>query len=160
MPKDLAIVQLQKQPDRVDPDTGIIQKNRYLSLRQMGLSPKSVTGIHNLAQYITKLLLTTQGTDLFDPNYGSSILRILRDPQSMADLQDIKAQMAMHVRDVKRQVIQSQTTLGLPPDERLKDLLVVRSEFFENELKFEVDIKVVSEAGTARELKLDSVVEA
>jgi hypothetical protein len=156
--KDIGISQLTKQADLVDPDTGVIRQNRYLVLRQMGLSPKSVTGIHNLAQYITKLLLTTQGTDLFDPNYGSSLLRILRDPQSLADLKDIKSQMAMHIRDIKRQVIQSQTTQGLPPDERLRDLVAVRAVFLEDELKFEVDIRVVSEAGNDRVLKLDSVV--
>lgn len=160
MPKDLAIAQLTKQPDLVDPDTGVIRRNRYLVLRQMGLSPRVVTGIHNLAQYITKLLMTTQGTDQFDPNYGSSLLKILRDPQTLADLKDVKAQMAVHVRDVKRQVIASQTTLGLPPDERLRDLVLVRADFLENELKYEIDLQVVSEAGEARTLKLDSVVEA
>src|SRR3990172_8360498 len=101
MTKDLGIMQLRKQPDLVDPDTGIIRKNRFLVLRQMGPSPKVVTGIHNLAQYISKLLLTTQGTDLFDPNYGSSLLHLLRDPKSLAELQDIKGQVAIHMRDVK-----------------------------------------------------------
>lgn len=158
--KDLAIAQLTKQPDLVNPDTGEVRKNRYLVLRQMGLSPKIVTGIHNLAQYITKLLLTTQGTDQYDLNYGSGLLKILRDPQSLSDLQDIKAQMAMHIRDIKRQVIQTQTTQGLPPDERLRELVLTRSDFLEDQLKFEVDIQVVSEAGNARTLQLDSVVEA
>ena len=159
MPKDICIVQLRKQPDYVDPETGVLRQNRYLSLRQMGISSKVVTGIHKLAQHVTKMLLTTQGSDLYDPDYGSGLLYILRDSKSLAELRDIKGKVAVHMLDIRQQVIRSQTNLSLPADERLRDLTLLRVDFAETQMKFEIDLRLLSEAGEARTIRLEEVVE-
>ena len=159
MPKDLAIMQLKREPDRIRGDAAPVTiQNRFLVLRQMGASSRTVTGIHKLAQFVSKLLLTTKGSDLFDPDYGASLLTLLRDPRSLTELEDIKSMVAVHMRDVRRQVIASQTNLSLPADERLKDLQLIRVDFNENELKFEIDLRLISEAGDARELRLGDLV--
>lgn len=160
MPKDIAIIQLRKTTDLVVGDVvPTVRQNRYEVLRQMGLSSRVVTGIHKLAQFISKLLLTTQGSDKYDPDYGSSLNYLLRDPRSLAELRDIQGKIGVHMRDVKRQVIASQAGLNLPREERLRDLVLVRADFLEDELKFEIDLRVVSEAGEARVLNLSEVLE-
>lgn len=155
--KDIAIIQLKKQPDLVGTD-GTIHKNRYLSLVQMGVAPRTVSGVHKLAQFVTKMLLTTQGTDLFDPTYGSSLLFLLKQSQSQEALADIRASIATHIRDVRRQVIASQVNLSLPSDERLQDLQLVSIDFDQSTLRFEIEVKLTSEAGDARRLNIDNLV--
>jgi phage baseplate assembly protein W len=158
MSKDISIMQLQRVAPLVR--DGTLRQNRFLVLRQMGKAPKIVTGIHKLAQFVTKILFTTQGSDSFDPNYGSGLLFLLRDPKSLAELAEIRNQIGTHVRDVKRQVIRGQVNASLPSDERLRDLVLLRFDFIEEELKFEIDIQLISEAGEARVLNLDDLVVA
>lgn len=155
--KDIAIIQLQKQPDAVGED-GFIHKNRYLSLAQMGLAPRAVTGVHKLAQFVTKLLLTTQGSDLFDPDYGSGLLYLLKDSRTLQEMTDLKADIANHIRDVRRQVIVSQTNLSLPSSERLRDLQLISVDFDEVNLRFRIEVRLTSEAGESRSLSLSEVV--
>lgn len=154
--KDIAIIQLQKLPDLVGSD-GLIHQNRYKSLPQMGLAPRAVTGIHKLAQFVTKLLFTTQGSDSFDPDYGSGLLFLLRDSRSLEEMGDLKAQVATHIRDVRRQVIASQTNLNLPASERLQDLQLISVEFDNATLAIVISVKLASEAGESRTLNLTEV---
>lgn len=147
--KDIAIIQLQKLPDALGQD-GVIHKNRFKCLPQMGLAPKAVTGIHKLAQFITKILLTTQGSDLFDPDYGSGLLYLLKDSRTLEEINDLKAQVATHITDVRRQVIVSQTNLNLPGSERLQDLSLVSVDFDDTTLSLLISVKLVSEAGENR----------
>lgn len=155
--KDIAIIQLKKQPDLVGTD-GQIHKNRYLSIIQMGIAPKTVSGVHKLAQFITKLLLTTKGSDLFDPTYGSSLLFLLKQSQSQEALADLRAGIATHLRDVRRQAIASQTNLALPSDERLQDLQLLSVDFDPVNVKFDIEVKLISEAGDARTLNIENLI--
>ncbi len=155
MVKDIAIVKLDPQPPQVV--NGAVRQNRFLVRREMGVSSKVVEGIHNLAQFISKLLLTTQGSDKFDPDYGSSVNAFLKDSRSLVELKDLQAQLAIKFRDIKKQIIAAQTNLELRPDERLRDLQLGRVVFNESALKLEIDIRVISEAGTQRVLNLDPI---
>jgi len=156
MTKDLSITQLQRVAPIVR--DGSLRQDRFIVLRQMGQSPKAVTGVHKLAQFVTKLLLTTQGSDSFDPNYGSSLLFQLRTPKGLTELADIQSNINIHIRDVKRQIIRSQVNSRLPSDERLRDLRIQRFLFNESSLKMEIDLALVSEAGTSRVLNLSDLV--
>lgn len=153
--KDIGIAQLKAAPNLQVGET--IRTNRYEVLRQMGNSSKVITGIHKLAQFVTKILLTTQGSDKYDLTYGSSLLFLLRDSKSLSELEDLKGQIALHMKDVRRQVIIAQTNANLPADERLRDLQLTRAEFLTDQLKFEIDLKLISEAGTERVLNLADV---
>ena len=155
--KDISFLQLQKVADRVT-ESGALQKNRYLSLRQMGVSPKAVTGIHKLAQFVTKLLMTTQGSDQFDPNYGSGLLFMLKDAKTLHELNAIRGDIASHVLDLRRQIIMSQSGISLPADERLRDLQLVAAVFDEGDLKYSIELRLVSEAGEDRQLRLSDLV--
>jgi phage baseplate assembly protein W len=156
MTKDIAIMKLQRVAPIVR--EGSLRQDRFLVLREMGKSSKIITGIHKLAQFVTKILLTTQGSDTFDPNYGSSLLFQLRTPKSRSELADIQASVNVHIRDVKRQVIRSQANARLPSDERLRDLKIQRFLFSDNELKLEIDLQLTSEAGASRVLNLGPLV--
>jgi len=154
--KDIAIIRLQKAPDMVGTD-GYLHQNRYTALPQMGISPKIVTGVHKLAQFVTKLLLTTQGSDLYDPQYGSGLLYLLRQAQSPSDLADIQGLIATHISDVRSQVIASQVNLSLPSDERLQDLKLLSVNFDQANIKFDIEVSLVSEAGAARTLNIQNL---
>ena len=110
------------------------------------------------AQFVSKILLTTQGSDAFDPEYGSGLLFQLKTPKSRSELGDIQANVNIHMRDVKRQVILSQTGAQLPSDERLRDLQIKRFLFDESQLKMEIDVELTSEAGNTRVLNLKELV--
>jgi len=155
MTKDIAITRLVKRPNLEV--AGQLRFNRFQAIREMGQSSKIVEGIHNLAQYITKLLFTTKGTDKFDSQYGSSLNVFLRESRSLEELKDFQGKIAVHLRDVKRQVISAQTNENRPSSERLRDLKLTRVEFKENELKFEIDIEVTSEAGDSRTLNIENI---
>lgn len=155
--KDIAIIRLQKAPDVLGSD-GVIHKNRYTSLPQMGISPRIVTGVHKLAQFVTKLLLTTQGSDLFDPEYGSGLLYLLRRAQSPADLADMRGMIATHISDVRSQVIASQVNLPLPSDERLLDLKLLSVDFDQVNVKFGIEVALTSEAGSSRTLNIKNLI--
>lgn len=156
MSKDIAIMKLKRVAPIVR--DGSLRQDRFLVLREMGKSSKILTGIHKLAQFVTKILLTTQGSDTFDPEYGSGLLFQLKTPKSRAELADIQANVNIHMRDVKRQVILSQTGVRLPSDERLRDLLIKRFLFDDSELKMEIDVELTSEAGNTRVLNLRELV--
>lgn len=155
--KDIAIIRLQKSPDVVGAD-GALHQNRYTSMPQMGISPKIVTGVHKLAQFVTKLLLTTQGSDIYDPDYGSGLLYLLRQAQSPSDLAALRGSIATHVSDVRTQVIASQVNLALPSDERLQDLKLLSVDFDQVNMKFAIEVALVSEAGNSRTLNIQNLI--
>ncbi len=156
MSKDIAIMKLKRVAPIVR--DGSLRQDRFLVLREMGKSSKILTGIHKLAQFVTKILLTTQGSDTFDPEYGSGLLFQLKTPKSRSELADIQANVNIHMRDVKRQVILSQTGVRLPSDERLRDLQIKRFLFDESQVKLEIDVELTSEAGNTRVLNLKELV--
>jgi hypothetical protein len=87
-------------------------------------TPRSITGIQKVAQYFLKTLLTTRGSDVIRPNYGTTFTNLVM--QSNVDTTD-----RLLVSDLRDQVrsAESQTKAALYNDEdpssRLKEILIL-----------------------------------
>ena len=156
MVKDIAIMRLSPLPPRQVAE-GRVVRNRFLVNPTMGISPRPVEGIHNLAQYVSKYLLTKQGTDKFDPAYGTGFTRLLEKPITMAGMEEVRANVAILIRDLKKRIIQDQANLSLAASERLQELGLKRVEHNEDQNKLEIDLNLISEAGEERVLNLEPI---
>ena len=81
------------------------------------------TGADSLASKVIRLLFTSRGSDLLDPNKGSIVARLAG---GMFNRLTVKEQIVSSVRDVEKYVMDNQSSRVLPDDERLRSIEVER----------------------------------
>ena len=112
----------------------------------MGINPQILSGLNKLTQIVLITLLTTSGTDKFDPNSGGNLLRLLGTPVDPTNLSDITSAVTVIINDTQTQILSEQEDINLPSNERLNriDLLGVN---LSADLELEVDIAIVNDDG-------------
>ena len=87
------------------------------------LSGATCIGLARLAQLVVKLLLTTQGSDIFDPTSGASA-KELRD-LSVSDTTGIAGAAQQKVALVQAQILAAQASLKLVSSETLRSIQIL-----------------------------------
>ena len=64
-----------------------------------GNSPFKVSGINKLIQQIVKMILTTPGTDMWNPGIGAGVKRILTMNSSNENAKFVCGQIAISIKD-------------------------------------------------------------
>lgn len=107
----------------------------------------TLSGLAALAQLFTKILLTTPGRDVFTPELGGGLLKLVGVVSGSPDHPDLKTQFIQAVARTKDQIINSQAgNPRLPLEERMAAATVV-SVSFEPEtgtLQGRVEVRSVS----------------
>ena len=109
-------------------------------------NPKTISGIQKLAQMAEKLLLTTPGTDQFNPLSGGGFISLVGVNIDPGNLQDIFSQVQQSIGFVSSEILSGQEGTDLPLDEQLDALELVKVDFEGNDTLV-IKILVTSKSG-------------
>jgi phage baseplate assembly protein W len=140
MSEDISVVRLTELSDKDS------FKQQSMSFT-FGVKTKPVSGVLKLVQMVTKLMLTTPGTDKFAIETGTIVQNLLKRAVTSGSAQLMKMEVTVSLRDLERQINDIQGSESIPDDERLKELNIRRVEFLPASTEWIIEISVLSEAG-------------
>lgn len=115
---------------------------------RLGNTTSKVRGILRLVQLFLKILLTSQGSDIFARKIGASALRNLGDTFSAAESGRVVSDLVLSVANAQRQLIAIQARdTSIPADERLLAAKVTRAAYDRNESALVATIELTSQTG-------------
>jgi hypothetical protein len=115
---------------------------------ELGRTPVTIQGIQKLVQQVTRVLLTSPGHDLFDPDLGGGFLSQVGRSISSSRTGAIMTDLAIGISRTQTQIIDSQTIdPAIPPSERLVSLSVIDALVDQKAAAIFVVLRVVSAAG-------------
>ena len=117
--------------------------NNSISLSS-GNSPFKVAGINKLIQQIVKMLLTTPGTDMWNPGIGAGIKRVLSMNSSDDNAKFVCSQIAISIKDTEGYLLQEQLGETLTDDEALKALDLVRCYYDSANDRWQIILNVIN----------------
>lgn len=88
-------------------------------------NPMAVMGMQKLIQQFVKLLLTTTGSDAFDPTLGGDLQQFVGTNFSPSNTSSLVAQVTLRVIQLGIQMTLRQSIANIPPNERLSDVQVL-----------------------------------
>ena len=111
-------------------------------------TPAKCTGLLKLMQLYVKLMLTTPGTDIFDPQLGGGVLNMLSSNISGSEGAGVVSQFIISSNNVVRQIIAIQGRQPkLPLDEKLLSANVISAKFSTAQRALFVTVELISQAG-------------
>lgn len=121
---------------------------RSLIRFRIGKSPGKVQGIHRLIQLFLKVLFTTPGTDIFNPQAGGGIMKKVGETFGQDEGHNIVTDFVISVNRTQRQLLAMQTRdQRSPRDERLMSATVTGTEYDKLQSAFYLTVEIVSQAG-------------
>jgi hypothetical protein len=125
----------------------VMTPQSYLKFRVSRI-PGKVTGILRLIQLFVKVLFTTAGTDIFNPQLGGNGMRPLGRNFGKQETGSILSDFVICVDNTSRQIVTIQGRQAqLPMDERLLSARVTASQFSIDEAALITTVEVTSQAG-------------
>lgn len=121
---------------------------------EFGNPSRPVEGIQKLVQLVLKILLTTPGRDIFDPDIGGGFLQQVGRNMTRNNVAGLMTDLTVGISQTQTQIIslQGQDT-SIPQDERLLSLTLIDATFDEPSASIFVALRVQSvarEAAVAR----------
>lgn len=105
------------------------------------------TGIRKLAQQFLITLFRIPGTQVFDRQHGGGIGVFVGGNITSEVLEDMKADVAICVRQAEESLFKTQIGLDLPAIEKLKSANMIDFEINESAPGFNVKIELISQTG-------------
>lgn len=105
---------------------------------------RRVNGIEKIVQQFLKCLFTTKGSDVMNPEAGTSAIAYLKNG-NLGDQREVHSMISQDVQDAASQV-QSNTAGNLSGDEQLSFVSVLRVDVQEDRVG--IGLKLVTAAGT------------
>jgi len=109
----------------------------------------AIDGSGKLLQYVLKCLLTTPGSDIFNPTWGSGLVNALPDVGA-ADPngnQAVQNDVAVAVGKCEALILSAQSGENSDPTELLKALTLISCTFSVSQTAWLVSISITSQAG-------------
>lgn len=109
-----------------------------------------VEGPSRLVQKILKLLFTRTNSDAFHPNWGSTFADVIGSSFAQDQDTEIRAYIIFAIRHIEDLIKTQQASLvSLDRNERLREIEILKTEYSEAEMSWEVEISVITETGRA-----------
>lgn len=110
--------------------------------------PSRATGVLRLVQMFLRILLSTPGSDAFDPSLGGGALRNLGQNFGSDQSGALVSDMVVAVDRTRKQIVNIQArSARLPPDEKLLDAKVTSTRFDSTTLALYVVIQLTAHSG-------------
>lgn len=103
----------------------------------------AITGMRKLAQRFITRLLTTKGSVVFDPDFGSDFSTLLRSGQLRTDY-DVRAIFSASVADIETQ-LKNEETDATPLDEQFRSVELISVTI--GSAKISILVEIISQAG-------------
>lgn len=91
----------------------------------IGENPRAVEGISKLLFQFIKVLMTTQGSDVFNPEVGGNLQSWVGEKFSMSNPQALVAKATLAIQQASSRMASGQVGLSIPDDEKLSHVLVL-----------------------------------
>ena len=104
------------------------------------------TGIDRLSQMVVMGLLTTPGSDIFDPTFGGGILRIFGEGVDLKDRTATTGMVSVAVDKVAKDIIERQRNRSLAPEDKLVGIRLNSVAVDPQSLRLQAEIEVISAA--------------
>ena len=114
---------------------------------ELDLTAPVLTGLDALFQRVVLKFLKSPGSDILDIQSGGGLQAFLFGSAGGTDDPQVLADVAEVVRRVRRQVIEDQQAVDLPPSERLADLAVAETTIDVSTSSLVLTVSLASEAG-------------
>jgi hypothetical protein len=129
---------------------------RSLLRFRIGDTPGRVSGLTRLVQLFVKILLTTPGSDIFNPKLGGGALSNVGRTFGLDQGNNIKADFTIAVDRTVRQIIAIQSkNASIPRDERLMAAKVLGATFSRASASLFVTIELLSQGGNSTRINLE-----
>lgn len=130
--------------------------SRSLFRFRIGKRPGKVKGILRLLQLFIKVLLTSPGSDIFNPTAGGGVLSQVGSTFGKDASTNMMTDFVIAVTRAQRQIIAMQSREQRSPrSERLLSASVIGSQFDKLQGAFYVRIQIVNQAGQTAEGNLE-----
>lgn len=117
---------------------------------EFGTHTRKISGMLKLVQLFTKWLLTTPGTDIFNPRSGGGVLSLIGKIATTRNMDSVITSITQAVNNTAEQIRVVQTRVPrLPPDERLLSADLVDYAVAEDRMEAQVRIQLRSFSGDA-----------
>lgn len=126
----------------VDVYTSDVTPGTYKVSYRLGASP--VSGVDRAAQKVIKVLLTSPGSDIFNPSLGVGLNDIIG--KAFSSFGELSSDVALAIRSAEAQIIDAESATGLPDVERLGSIRVSKIAPLYKE-GISIDIEVTNRLG-------------
>jgi hypothetical protein len=160
--KDIGVIYLVEDPiDQFPGETprGFIgtTPRRFREVFTLSERPRSFTGIHKLAQMVSKILLTRAGSDSYSPSMGGGIREMAGNPVGESDVRSAQRDLSIMLSVIEDQIARSQRNLDLEPDERLLQLDLISADFDFAQTRWKIRIRLTASSGDSVAINIPSV---
>jgi hypothetical protein len=100
---------------------------------EIGSNPKFVDGPAKVLMHVLKVMLTTPGTDIDDPELGGNLQNMGGGRVNLASPYSLAAKVVIMVNSVATQIAARQSNLALPQNEKLRDIEILAVNYNEND---------------------------
>lgn len=124
----------------------ITMTDQSVVLLDVGAKPRRVTGTLRLLQVFTRLLFRSPGSNIYYPESGGGVRKLLQGRTN--DMKLLSGDLTVAVNRVQQFIVNAQSQArGIPLDERLLSASV-RNLHQPDEVSLEVSIQITTHAGT------------
>lgn len=127
----------------IDPET------RRASIQ---LEPRLVAGIDTLIQEVIMSLLTSQESDLLDPNDGGGLEDLIGSNYDPNDLSEVHTEITRRVAKVETEIINSQIGLDVPAEEKLRNIEIISLAPGRELGSLDLRLRIENEIGRTRDV--------
>lgn len=105
----------------------------------------SVSSDSLLVQRVLKRLFTTQGSDIFSPNYGGNLLSLIGGVSQNSE--SLAAYARIYIRETVSAMIQEQSASSAPQEEKVQSVQVLSASYSRTHTSLDLRLAIVSMAG-------------
>lgn len=108
------------------------------------LGSSTVSGVDRVAQKVIKVLLTSPGSDIFNPNLGVGLNDLVG--KSFSSFGELSSDVALSIRSAESQIKEAELESGLPDSEKLGGIRIYKIAPLHKE-GISIDIEVTNRLG-------------
>lgn len=118
------------------------------------LGSKILTGPSKLFQIVVLSLLNIPGKDVLDPGAGGGIPSMIGANFDPTDETELFSEVVRRVKASQSQILRNQIGLNAVPDEKLREIHVVKISVNPGGDSADVKLRIISETGRAQDVVL------
>lgn len=133
-------------------DVRVVVPNEFDFLRPTSTNtPLAAKGLDKLIQIVTMALLSSPGRDIFNPKGGAGLIDILPKGANQSTEEGVLSDVSISLMRVEDEIKAAQNEEEEDPRARLASLLLISVQFDLPNAKWEVAVRLTSEAGETAE---------
>lgn len=137
-------------------DVRVVVPNEFNYLKRTSTNnPQPARGMDKLVQEVSKAILTEPGRDIFAPEFGMGLRKIMPRAARSTSEEGLLSDVTIGLSRIERSIKSQQATEKNDQEEMLRDLSLLAVRFDRQNLKWEVWIQVSNQAGQSASVPMN-----